>query len=241
MNIVIASDFHLQFHEDAAQRNRSELILRFLRSLCGNTDLLILNGDVFDLWLEWREVIPSGYFRVFEALTELRRTGCRIVMIPGNHDFLFGRFLPDQLGIELCGDTFTETIDGRRLYVAHGDTYTTNDLRYQLYRRVVRSGFARWMIRMLHPDWALAVGMRFSRSSRRMVLPPEALNRKALGLLNKAHSLIGQYDIVVFGHSHIPAFAKIGNGWYLNSGDWLRHRTYVRITDGFPELLEYKE
>ena len=42
---------------------------------------------------------------------------------------------------------------------------------------------------------------------------------------------------VVCGHSHVPALVQVEpDRYYLNSGDWLTHFTYVRITDGSPTL-----
>ena len=60
-------------------------------------------------------------------------------------------------------------------------------------------------------------------------------------------------DIVVFGHTHVPALKAAGNGsYYVNSGTWVDHntdypdatRTFVVITTGEQdeiELLSYEE
>jgi UDP-2,3-diacylglucosamine hydrolase len=239
MNIVIASDFHLKFQESAADRKRRGQVIKFLDSLRGATDLLILNGDVFDLWMEWPDFVISGYFPLYESLAELSRSGCRIVLIPGNHDFLFERFMTTKLGVEIVGDAFTGEFDGKRLYVAHGDTYTTNDLRYQVYRRLVRSALARWVIRNVPPAMALSLGARFSRTSRRARIPREAHLRKEAGLLRKARKLAAKHDIIVFGHTHIPRAIPLGKALYFNSGDWVEHRTFVLVVDGVAEIHEY--
>jgi UDP-2,3-diacylglucosamine hydrolase len=239
MKIIIASDFHLMYRESRHDRYRRDRVLRFLASLRGNTDLLVLNGDIFDLWVEWEQVVIAGYLPLCEKLAELHDAGCRIVLIPGNHDFLFGEFLPQHCGVEIVGDAFSGEFDGKKLFVAHGDTFTTNDLRYQIYRRVVRSNLARTLIRSLHPEFVLRAGSAFSRTSRRVSIPPGVQERKEAGLVNKARRLAAKYDIVIFGHSHVPRCIPLGESLYFNSGDWVEHGSFVSIVDGIAQLNEF--
>jgi UDP-2,3-diacylglucosamine hydrolase len=37
------------------------------------------------------------------------------------------------------------------------------------------------------------------------------------------------YFAVVCGHIHLPELRKIGDNYYVNSGDWLAHFSYVRF------------
>ena len=44
---------------------------------------------------------------------------------------------------------------------------------------------------------------------------------------------------VICGHSHVPALIEVEAGrWYVNSGDWLSHFTYVKVTDGGAPTME---
>ncbi|MDA3814674.1 MAG: UDP-2,3-diacylglucosamine diphosphatase, partial [Candidatus Cloacimonetes bacterium] len=61
MNVYIASDFHLKFVENAEDKKRREKVLSFLDSIKDDADLLILNGDIFDLWFVWKKFIIKGY------------------------------------------------------------------------------------------------------------------------------------------------------------------------------------
>jgi UDP-2,3-diacylglucosamine pyrophosphatase LpxH len=49
------------------------------------------------------------------------------------------------------------------------------------------------------------------------------------------------FDIVVMGHSHVPEVRQLGNGAYLNVGDWLTRFTYGVIRDGVPSLEVFAE
>ena len=139
MRVYFASDFHLKFIENQEDKERREKVISFLDSLVGNADLLVLNGDVFDLWFTWNTVMIKGYFPILKKLADISESGCRIVFTAGNHDFWFRDFLTDYLDIELFEDSFSEVIDGKSVYVTHGDLYTKNDFRYKLFRSLVRN------------------------------------------------------------------------------------------------------
>ena len=46
-------------------------------------------------------------------------------------------------------------------------------------------------------------------------------------------------DLVLAGHSHLPAFVEVAPGrFYVNTGDWIEHMTYAVLPpgSGAPEL-----
>ena len=49
-------------------------------------------------------------------------------------------------------------------------------------------------------------------------------------------------DIVALGHSHTPVVLELAPGrFYVNSGDWVIHRSYVTIGEsGTPVLHEWQ-
>ena len=58
----VISDAHLGF----ATRDLERSMLRFLKSLPGRAGSLLINGDLFEFWFEWRHVMPRQAFRVLE-------------------------------------------------------------------------------------------------------------------------------------------------------------------------------
>jgi len=78
----VISDAHLGFAMQDVERSP----VRFLRFLHGRAGSLVINGDLFEFWFEWRRVMPRGAFRVLAALADLRESGVPILMIAGNHD-----------------------------------------------------------------------------------------------------------------------------------------------------------
>jgi len=243
LRTIITSDFHLSFSpNDQDKIERAGRVLLFLESLRGNTDLLILAGDVFDLWYDWSNTLIKGYFPVLKKFADLREAGCRIVLIAGNHDFWFGNFFPEHLGIEVYPEDFTETIDGKRVFVTHGDKQTVNDLRYKIFRWFIRLPISKRIFSIIHPEISLRLGIMLSRTSRaRNVSSNKGSDIRGMGLERFAERNSKRYDLIAMGHSHKPVTKTFGNCEYFNTGDWITHNSYVEMIDGKAELKFFDE
>lgn len=240
MNVYLASDFHLKFVEKDDDLKRRKKVISFLDSIKEDADLLILNGDIFDLWFVWKKFMIKGYFPILAKLYELTNSGIRVVFIAGNHDFWFKGFLSKTIGIEVYENHFQETFDGVKTYISHGDKYTSNDLRYQIFRRLIRNKFIMWVFGSLHPDCALYIGKKMSRSSRKQKRSENKLNLREKGLIQFAKNKLQETDLVVLGHSHLPKILELKNGLYANAGDWITNYTYLSIKNGKINLHNYK-
>ena len=233
MATLFVSDVHLDvppFHQE-----RTETFLRFLRGVDpARVERIIILGDLFDFWFEYKHVIFSGYFDVLRALAALRDHGVRFDLIGGNHDFWAGRFLEEQLGFCVHKEPFMMDFGGRRVLLMHGDGLNARDVGYRLYRRVARTGWVIRAFRLLHPDWAMALARFVSRGSRRLAQAPDpGKGSEAIALRAYARNVLagGKADAVICGHAHSPIIeeypAPVGNGLYINTGDWLFHCSYV--------------
>jgi len=244
MKICVISDVHYKYRQDTrADHENARVFLNFLEEIVGLYDLLVLNGDIFDLYNDWKYTIVRQYFPVLHRLANIHEAGCRIVYISGNHDFWFNGFLDKELGFELYSDHYTLDADGKKLLFTHGDLYTVNDLRYKLFRRFIRMPLIRLSFDLLHPDLALTIGASMSRSSRLRRMSDVLKRRKGNGLKNWSQAQIarGRADIVIMGHNHEPEIINQGSGFYANAGDWLRNHSYLEILDGNIELQYYKQ
>ncbi len=243
MRICVLSDVHYKYApRDRFDRENEQLALAFLRQAVGQYDLLVLNGDIFDLWFDWKFTIIKQYFPLLHRLAEIRERGCRLVLISGNHDFWFNDFFSHYLGIEVFNDSFSLRADGKKLLFTHGDLHTVNDLRYKFFRRLIRLRGSKAIFSLLHPDLALRLGARLSRTSRFKQLSSLIQSKKSAGLAHYAGYMIkkNDYDIVCMGHCHRPGIHETEGGIYANSGDWTRHHSYLEIVDGSVSLRYFK-
>jgi UDP-2,3-diacylglucosamine hydrolase len=242
MRICVISDVHFKYTQDStADQQNEKLILSFLREAAGKYDLMVLNGDIFDLWFDWKYTIIKQYFPLLHALANIRDNGCRIVYVSGNHDFWFNDFMHNYLQIEIHPAHFDFNADSKRILVTHGDLYTVNDLRYRIFRQLIRVSWLKKVFTLVHPDLSLSLGKMLSRSSRARKLSSVLKIKQGTGLENYARVQFekGKYDIVIMGHSHKPLVKNYANGVYANSGDWIINHTYIEIIEGKLELIKY--
>ncbi|MCL2063339.1 MAG: UDP-2,3-diacylglucosamine diphosphatase [Candidatus Cloacimonetes bacterium] len=236
MKYVIASDFHLKFYEKQSDCERRLRVETFLKSLIGKIDCLILAGDIFDLWIEWDSVIIKNYFSTLKILSQIKDSGCKMVYLSGNHDFWLDNFLENTIGFDIHENFFVATVNGKKIFVSHGDLYTKNDFRYQFFRRIIRSKIVRIFCKILHPNIVLFFGHKLSRSSRDRKMNSKICKNKEAGLIKKAELLSKEYDLIVFGHTHNPVKIDFGNSLYINCGDWINHSSYCYFDKDICEI-----
>ncbi|HJU89431.1 MAG TPA: UDP-2,3-diacylglucosamine diphosphatase [Gemmatimonadaceae bacterium] len=231
----VISDTHLGIGDDDRERERD--LVTFLRHLDGRAASLLINGDLFDFWFEWRSVIPRGHFRTLAALADLKDSGLDILMVAGNHDCWGGDVLTREVGVRFVEGPITETLSGWRTHIAHGDGLRlVEDKKYRMLRRVLRHPASIRAFRLLHPDWGSSLARGSSDASRTYRARDEGAGLRAVAMryLEEHPDL----DLVLYGHSHVAALERSPTGAvYANAGSWLDDRAFLRIT---PDIIELR-
>ncbi|HET9682821.1 MAG TPA: UDP-2,3-diacylglucosamine diphosphatase [Gemmatimonadaceae bacterium] len=230
----VISDVHLGHAPEPVER----ALLGFLRSLPGRAGSLLINGDLFEFWFEWKRVVPRSGVRALAALMDLRDAGVPVTMIAGNHDCWGGDVLTDA-GVHFLEGPWTGSLGGWRAQVEHGDGLREKEDRgYRALRRVLRNRLAIRAFRSLHPDWATRLAMGSSQTSR--TYQPRDAGR---GLREVARATLAAHqdlDLVVFGHSHVAALERMPSGnVYANAGSWLDAPTFLLVTPTRIALCEW--
>lgn len=222
----IISDAHL----GVASRDAELGLVSFLRHARKDAGSLLINGDLFDFWFEWKSVIPRVGYRVLAEVTAFADAGIPVMWVAGNHDCWGGEFLRREAGIDYVMGPWKGDLAGWKSRVEHGDGLRgAADRKYRAVRPLLRSPLAIWVYRtLLHPDWASRLALGTSATSRTYSAADsgEGLKQVALGALDADATL----DLVCFGHSHVPVLttASLG-GVYANAGTWLGDSTYIRV------------
>jgi UDP-2,3-diacylglucosamine hydrolase len=214
-------------------------VVEFLRKEASLAKSLFLLGDIFDFWFEWRHSVPSAAFPVLSALHELALGGCRILYLGGNHDGHVGRFLTEQVGIEVSRGPVDITIDDKRFHLIHGDGLAPSDHGYRALRRLVRWTPTEALYRLVHPDFGVWFANKVSGVSReqfssKVVWAPESYRNYAKGKIEEG------FDCVVMGHRHEAERIEYGNGVFLAVGDWIRSGSYGVFEEGKIELRFFR-
>ncbi len=229
--VFFLSDCHLGHDRTPEEEAREARVARFLDRLDPRTDALIIAGDLFDFWFDYRRSIPRAGFAVLSRLYLLRQAGMPVVFVAGNHDFWALSFLRDELGIEVSDGILTGNIQGRRFFIAHGDGLGSGDVAYKLLRRVLRHPVAIALYRLIHPDLGIRLATFSSRMSRRNSLPDAGIADRAYREVALPAFAEG-HDVVVLGHLHVPTLREDGRKALVILGDWLSSPSILRVEGG---------
>lgn len=232
----VFSDAHLGVAPQETERS----LLEFLRVARRDAGSLIINGDLFDFWFEWKYVIPRAGYRVLAAISDFADAGIPVVWVAGNHDCWGGQMLREDAGVDYRMDGWRGAIAGWSARVDHGDGLrVVEDRRYRGLRTVVRNPLAIRAFRWIHPDWGSRLALGSSHASRTYKPKDdgEGLRRVAHATLAADPSL----DLLVYGHSHVAALERTApGGVYANAGTWLGDSTYLRISESEAELCRWQ-
>jgi UDP-2,3-diacylglucosamine hydrolase len=230
----VFSDAHLGVAPDETERD----LLAFLRDLPADAQSLVINGDLFDFWFEWRHVVPLVGIRVLGELARLRARGMPILWIAGNHDCWGGEVVRRDLGLDYHIGAWRGGIGNWDVLIEHGDGLRDReDAPYRRLRAVLRHPLAVRAFRWLHPDWGTWLALRSSHTSRHM-RPRDG----GEGLRRVAEARLTAPDapgLLIFGHSHLSALERVGRGVFANPGAWMDAPTALRIAEGRVELVRW--
>jgi UDP-2,3-diacylglucosamine hydrolase len=231
----VFSDAHLGF----APAGVHDRVLSFLKHCREAAGSVVINGDLFEFWFEWRTVIPRSSYRILAAMTELREAGIPLVMIAGNHDCWGGDVLTRDVGADYRLEPWEGRVGGWNARIEHGDGLRPKEDRgYRALRKVLRNRLAIRAFRWLHPDLATPLAGGSSNASRTY-----AARDRGQGLLDSAKIALGtrpELELLVYGHSHVPALVRVSaTQVYANAGSWLDQPTFLRITDDRIALREW--
>lgn len=197
-------------------------------------DLYIL-GDFFDFWFCRPQRIHPEFKMIIGKLIELQKTGVRIRLCEGNHDFFLKEYFQDILGMDVFEEWATVQMDKLRLLISHGDTADRSDWRYLLFRRMLRSRTF-YRIQRLVPAsllWSMA-NMTSTASKKINEDNGDYLVDKMLSFATE--KLRTDYDAVIFGHCHKPVLRYFDvegkKRTFVTLGDWITHYSYLYYENG---------
>lgn len=224
--LFVVSDLHL----GSPVADAGEELLAFLDFVASTDADLCINGDGFDLLHGDTTSILAASLPVVRRLRRLHDEGRTVHYTLGNHDLALEHLLLD---LPIATSPFLNVRCGGALVrVEHGHGYDPFYARHPgLYELGGRLG--RPLLRLdadLYRLWS---------SAQRWV---DGRRRTAGGYPHHeaARSLLGRgFDAVVLGHTHHPERTHLGEGLFVNGGDWLTHRTVVEIAEGDVRLGEW--
>ncbi|MBM3328278.1 MAG: UDP-2,3-diacylglucosamine diphosphatase [Calditrichaeota bacterium] len=234
---LFLADCHIPLVVRPGQETWRSRVIQFLREVGPSARSLVLLGDLFDFWFEWRRVVPGAAFPVLEAIAGLCRQGVQVLYIGGNHDGHIGQFLQNEVGIRISRQPVDALIGEKRFHLIHGDGLAPRDRGYRLLRRIVRWGPTEHLYRLIHPDLGIYLAYCLSGTSRSHF--GEAGRTTAEDYRKYARTVIDRgFDFVVMGHRHEAEWLPHSSGGMLAIGDWIRKGSYGWF-DGKRAILRF--
>ena len=234
------SDIHL-----GSPGCQASYLLAFLKA--HRCETLFLVGDILDGWqLRKSWYWPQEHNDVVQKLLRMARKGTRVVYIPGNHDELSRQFIGLSFGgVEVVGDAIHVTVDGKRLWITHGD----------LFDSVMQH--ARWLAHLGSwiYEWLLKTNRWFNAARHRLGLPYWSMSQYLKHKAKHATNFISDFEHVmaaearrrgcsgvVCGHIHKAEIRSIDGTLYCNDGDWVESLTaLVETFDGDLQLIHWRQ
>ena len=247
MKVVFISDAHLKRSTDERYTQMlhflQEIIDGNIRKLVGGESLhpdktsvddLYILGDFFDFWFCDAQHIHPEFQVIIGKLVELQKSGVRIHLCEGNHDFFLKDYFQNHLGMEVIEEWADIWPDHMRILVSHGDTADRSDKTYLMFRKMLRSRAIYHAQRHLPASvrWAIAstssnVSKEINSDNREVLV--EKRIPFAIEKLNEG------YDAVVIGHCHIPFIKNFDvqgkKKTFVSLGDWINHYSFLYYED----------
>ena len=236
--IYFASDFHLGSPNRNASLEREKKITRWLDSIKDDAQALILVGDLFDFWFEYKYVAPKGFVRFLNKLAEFSESGIKIYIFMGNHDLWFGDYLPQETGAEILDGPVTFRIENASIYVAHGDGLGKGQNKFKLVKWFFTNPICQWLFGWLHPDIGFKMANIWSQSSKKRKNDPDVFHN-ALVEYSEVIDLKTHHQYYVYGDCHDTAFVSMKRSAYVNLGEWIAKCSYGVYDGNEFELMTF--
>jgi UDP-2,3-diacylglucosamine pyrophosphatase LpxH len=239
VEIAVISDIHLGTYGCHAEE-----LLAYLKSI--QPEILVLNGDIFDIWQMKKSYFPSAHLEVARKILKFSNEGTKVYYITGNHDDALRALGSCHFGnIELCNHLVLR-LHNKTFWFFHGDVFDLSmkharwlaKLGGRGYDTLIRINRVINQMRNTFGAGPTSFASRVKVSVKKAVKAVQDFEQMAID-----HAIDRKYDYVICGHIHVPQIAEIktehGSTTYLNSGDWVEHLTALEYNNKQWKLFKY--
>jgi UDP-2,3-diacylglucosamine hydrolase len=228
---LFISDLHL----DPVRPEITESFLALLRGEARRAEALYILGDFFEVWVGDDDDDPH-YARVMAGLKELTAAGVPVHFMHGNRDFLAGEGFLQKTGAVMLPDPTVIDLYGKPALLMHGDTLCTDDVEYQMVRRMLRDPAWQkdYLAKPLTERRAIAAHAR-AESKTHTAAKAEYImdvNQREVEALMRKH----QVARLIHGHTHRPAVHRFKSDGQDKErvvlGDWYEQSSCLRWDQG---------
>ena len=227
----IISDNHFSMNLNNEEHERREKLFQVFNKIKSlNKGTLIIGGDFFDYWFEYKKEIPEGYENILDALTDLNNNNIEIHYILGNHDYWDFGYLRKRTGINTYKNNLEFNYNNQKILITHGDGILKSDYGYRIMRNIIRSKLFIYLYKLLPTKMTCSFAKKLSKSSSDYNHHDKYVDiilNDTLDYAQKAWN--NNYDIVCIGHYHQTGIKTLNKKKLIYLGDWLNKYTVTII------------
>ena len=199
MSAVFTADLHLKLSGDP-EHYRS--FRDFLEHISGKFSRLYILGDLFAYWYEHPGVDLCSANPGLRALKDFSESGHEVYFIYGNRDFTAGESFRRYSGVSFIGPELDITSGGKKIHLCHGDSLAKRDIRYRIWKALIRSRISLFVFSRLPVGAAVSLADTFKQVGKNRKYAAEAVNVMAAAEARKI-IISRNIDALISGHTHL--------------------------------------
>jgi UDP-2,3-diacylglucosamine pyrophosphatase LpxH len=221
-------------------------LAQYLNSI--DPKILILNGDIFDIWNFKKYFWPGTHMEVIKCFLHMLSNGTDIYYLTGNHDEVIRKISSLQIGPLFVKDKLVLELNGEKCWFFHGDIFDITMKHTKFIAKIGSHGYDLLILLNRLVNYVLekmgrtkiSLSKRIKDSVKKAVRFIDDFELSAMEL-----AVQNGYDYVVCGHIHQPKIRGFenqdGSVIYMNSGDWVENLTALEYNGSGWTMYKYKE
>lgn len=232
VKLVVISDVHLGTYGSKATE-----LSEYLRSI--DPEILVLNGDIVDVWQFSKRYFPPTHMQVIKCITYLLSAGTKVYYITGNHDEMLRKFKGFKIGNFEIQNKVILPLENGNAWIFHGDVFDTTMKHSKWLAKLGGQGYDLLILINTFMNW---ISMKMGKGKISFSKKVKDSVKGIVKHINNFEQTAGEiaienkYDYVICGHIHQPKMREISNSkgktLYLNSGDWVENSTALEYHNG---------
>ena len=238
--IFFVSDNHFQKRNDEIEKSRRRKFYSLLDHIRESEGTLVIGGDFFDFWFDYRGYVPREYLDIFEKLKELKNSGVEIYYILGNHDYWDFGFFDRTFATQSFKKQFNFKCDNQKISIIHGDGVLSEDTGYRFFRKIIRSRLCSFLYKLLSPRIGYYIAKKISHADKPTEYYKDNEKIKEKLILYAKQKWL-ETDILLIGHYHQIGIIDNDNKKLIFLGDWLNKFLVTKYDNGKWEQLNWEQ
>jgi len=227
--LFFISDCHIGMQLNSEELERRHKLFQLFESIKNSGGTLIIGGDFFDFWFEFRKKTPEIYKDVFERLEDLKKNNIQIHYIAGNHDYWNLGYFEQKFTYSFYKKDLVIEDFNDKILITHGDGLLKKDVGYRALKKVIRNKLFIFFFKLLGEKRGYQVGSKVSNTSHGY----NHFDNNVDEIIKDVSSFANEkweegVDVVLVGHYHQKLIVKEKSKMLIFMGDWLKHYTITK-------------